>query len=75
MAKCDTERIAEIVVESPRPYEIIVEKKITLPIVEVQVPGIQGPEGPQGPPGESKPLEIDPLEIYLKARGDMYGNS
>lgn len=50
---------------------IVVETKneVTLPVVEVQVPGIQGPAAVE------KPLEIDPLETYLKARGAFNANN
>lgn len=60
------------VVVSP-PKKVIVETKneISLPIVKVLVPGIQGPKGDQGPAGETQPLEIDPLQTYLKARGTL----
>lgn len=42
-----------------------------LPVIEVLVPGIQGPRGEQGPTGEGKPLEVDPLQTYLEARGNI----
>ena len=55
-------------VKPPDRYEIgVVETKV-LPVVEVEVRGIQGPPGESG---VDKPLLEDPLEIYLKARGDM----
>jgi hypothetical protein len=60
-----------VVVEPPK--EIIVETKneVCLPVVKVLVPGIQGPKGDRGPAGENQPLDIDPLETYLTARGNF----
>ena len=60
-----------VVVEPPK--EIIVETKneVYLPVVKVLVPGIQGPKGDRGPAGENQPLDIDPLETYLTARGNF----
>lgn len=47
---------------------VIVEEVVTLPVITVEVPGIQGPSRIDAP------FEIDPVEIYLKARGAKYGN-
>lgn len=60
-----------VVVEPPK--EIIVETKneVCLPVVKVLVPGIQGPKGDRGLAGENQPLDIDPLETYLTARGNF----
>jgi hypothetical protein len=60
-----------VVVEPPK--EIIVEakKEVCLPVVKVLVPGIQGPKGDRGPAGENQPLDIDPLQTYLTARGNF----
>ena len=60
-----------VVVEPPK--EIIVEakKEVCLPVVKVLVQGIQGPKGDRGPAGENQPLDIDPLQIYLTARGNF----
>ena len=60
-----------VVVEPPK--EIIGETKneVCLPVVKVLVPGIQGPKGDRGPAGENQPLDIDPLETNLTARGNF----
>lgn len=60
-----------VVVEPTK--EIIVEakKEVCLPVVKVLVQGIQGPKGDRGPAGENQPLDIDPLQIYLTARGNF----
>lgn len=60
-----------VVVEPPK--EIIVEakKEVCLPVVKVLVPGIQGPMGERGPAGENSPLDVDPLQTYLTARGNF----
>lgn len=47
------------------PIKVHVTERTQLPVVKVLVPGIQGPSA------SDKPLEIDPLETYLKARGDF----
>ncbi len=60
-----------VVVEPPKEIVVQVKKEVSLPIVKVLVPGIQGPKGEQGPAGESKPLDDDPLQTYLNARGEF----
>lgn len=52
-----------VIVEPPQVINVIVEEAITLPVVTVEVPGIQGPSR------ADEPFEIDPVEVYLKARG------
>lgn len=42
----------------------VVEQKV-LPVVTVQIPGIQGPAS------VDRPLDVDPLETYLTARGNF----
>lgn len=54
-----------VIVEPPQVINVIVEEAITLPVVTVEVPGIQGPSR------ADEPFDIDPLEIYLKARGSL----
>ena len=54
-----------VVVEHPPDFEVRVEKTVVLPVVEIQVPGFQGPSA------ADKPLDVDPLEIYLTARGEL----
>lgn len=54
-----------IVVEPPPEIVLQVEETTVLPVVEVEVRGLQGPSA------ADKPLDIDPLEIYLQARGEM----
>lgn len=70
----ETLKEAEVTVELPlrEVPQIIVEEKVSLPVVEVLIPGIQGAQGIQGEPGKdgnAAPLADDPLETYLKARG------
>ena len=54
-----------LVVTEPEIVEVVTEFPVVLPVVEVDVPGIQGSAAVE------RPLEIDPLETYLKARGDI----
>ena len=54
-----------VIVEPPQVINVIVEEAITLPAVTVEVPGIQGPSR------ADEPFDIDPVEIYLKARGTL----
>lgn len=59
---------ATVLVQNPICVKTV--EKVSLPIVKVLVPGIQGPASTE------QPLEDDPLEIYLKARGEFSnGNS
>ena len=58
-----------ITVQEQTPIVVETKNEVTLPVIEVQVPGIQGPAAVE------KPLEIDPLETYLKARGEFNGNN
>lgn len=54
-----------VVVEPPPEIVVEVQEVQTLPVVEVQVPGIQGASS------IDKPLDVDPLETYLSARGGI----
>ena len=58
-----------ITVQEQTPIVEKTKNEVTLPVVEVQIPGIQGPAAVE------KPLEIDPLETYLKARGAFNANN
>lgn len=53
----------KITVVVQEPVSVIVEKTVEMPAVKVLVPGIQGPAAVE------RPLDEDPLETYLKARG------
>lgn len=55
-----------VVIQPPPTFTVTVVESKILPAVTVQVPGIQGPAA------ADKPLDIDPLELYLKAKN---GNS
>ena len=59
------------VVEPPKENIVETKNEVCLPVVKVLVPGIQGPKGDRGPAGENQPLDIDPLETYLTARGNF----
>lgn len=54
-----------IVVTEESPIEVVTQFPVVTPIIEVDVPGIQGSSSVE------RPLDIDPLEIYLKARGGL----
>lgn len=47
--------------------EVPVDTEISMVVVEIQ--------GPQGPSAVDRPLDYDPLEIYLNARGEFNGNN
>lgn len=48
-----------------KPITVRVTETVQLPVVKVLVPGIQGPAS------VDRPLDIDPLETYLQARGNF----
>lgn len=52
-----------VVVQNP--IKVHVTETVQLPVVKVLVPGIQGPAS------VDRPLNIDPLETYLQARGNF----
>lgn len=56
-------RPAQISVVVQNPIYVQVAEQVQLPVVKVQVPGIQGPAS------VDRPLEVDPLQTYLEARG------
>lgn len=64
-SKCIPEYVVEI-----RPQESfsVVVTEITSEVVEVGMTGIQGPPGKDA---QQEPLPIDPLDIYLQARGEI----
>lgn len=64
-SKCIPEYVVEI-----RPQESfsVVVNEVTASVVEVGMTGIQGPPGKDA---QQEPLPEDPLEIYLKARGEL----
>lgn len=64
-SKCIPEYVVEI-----RPQESFsaVVTEITSEVVEVGMTGIQGPPGKDA---QQEPLPIDPLDIYLQARGEI----
>lgn len=64
-SKCIPEYVVEI-----RPQESfsVVVNEITSEVVEVGMTGIQGPPGKDA---QQEPLPIDPLDIYLQARGEI----
>lgn len=55
----------EIIVEAPEPRHIEVHQVADIPVIEVEVPGIQGPSSAE------RPLDIDPVKTYLKHRGEI----
>lgn len=55
----------EITLEEQTPVVVETTKETASSIVEVQIQGLQGPAA------VDRPLEYDPVEIYLKARGDF----
>lgn len=63
--KCIPEYVVEI-----RPQESfsVVVNEITAEVVEVGMTGIQGPPGKDA---QQEPLPVDPLDIYLQARGEI----
>lgn len=54
-----------IQITPPQEIHVTVVEQEVLPVVTVQVPGIQGPASVE------RPLDVDPLETYLSARGDF----
>ncbi len=57
-----------VIVEPPKEINVIVESSVVLPVVTIEVPGIQGASR------VDEPFDVDPVEIYLKSRGDLNGN-
>lgn len=57
-----------VVVEPPQEINVLVDQTVVLPVVTVEVPGIQGPSR------ADEPFDVDPVEIYLNYRGAIYGN-
>lgn len=47
------------------PITLKVTEQVQLPVVKVLVPGIQGPAS------VDRPLDVDPLQTYLNARGNF----
>ena len=67
------ERTAEIILPAEKSVQVITTP--TAQVVFVEIPGIQGPPGPKGDPGDAAPLETEPTEVYLEARGTFkHGN-
>ena len=64
-SKCIPEYVVDI-----RPQEkfSVVVNDVTAEVVEVGMTGIQGPPGKDA---QQEPLPIDPLDIYLQARGEL----
>ena len=64
-SKCIPEYVVEI-----RPQEkfSVVVNEVSAEVVEVGMTGIQGPPGKDA---QQEPLPIDPLDIYLQARGEI----
>ena len=64
-----TKCIPEFVVEvKPQETFSVVVTEITSEVVEVGMTGIQGPPGKDA---QQEPLPIDPLDLYLQARGEI----
>lgn len=63
--KCKSDFVVEI-----RPQESfsVVVNEVTSEVVEVGMTGIQGPPGKDA---QQEPLPVDPLDIYLQARGEL----
>lgn len=61
------ERTAELILPAEKSVQVITTP--TAQVVFVEIPGIQGPPGPKGDPGDAAPLETEPTEVYLEARG------
>lgn len=57
-----------VIVEPPKEINVLVERTVTLPVVTVEIPGIQGPSR------ADEPFDVDPVEIYLTYRGALNGN-
>ena len=54
-----------IQITPPKTINVTVVEQKVLPVVTVQIPGIQGPAS------VDRPLDVDPLETYLTARGNF----
>ncbi len=54
-----------VIVEPPKEINVVVENSVVLPVVTVEIPGIQGASR------VDEPFDIDPVEIYLKSRGSI----
>lgn len=64
-----TKCIPEFVVEvKPQEKFSVVVNEVTTSVVEVGMTGIQGPPGKDA---QQEPLPVDPLDIYLQARGEL----
>ena len=64
-----TKCIPEFVVEvKPQEKFSVVVNEVTAEVVEVGMTGIQGPPGKDA---QQEPLPVDPLDIYLQARGEL----
>lgn len=58
-----------VTIDKQAPITVHTTKETELPIVEIQTPGLQGPASVE------RPLEEDPLQTYLKARGEFNANN
>ena len=64
-----TKCIPEFVVEvKPQENFSVVVNEVTTSVGEVGMTGIQGPPGKDA---QQEPLPVDPLDIYLQARGEL----
>ncbi len=52
-----------VCIQPPPVIQLTVSEPKVLPVVTIQIPGIQGPAA------ADQPLDIDPLTTYLTARG------
>lgn len=64
--RCDCQNVAVTVKEIVVHVSVMTQPEV--PVVEVQIPGERGLSA------IDKPFDEDPTDIYLKARGDKYGN-
>nr|DAH48586.1 MAG TPA: hypothetical protein [Caudoviricetes sp.] len=63
--KTSTCEPVSVTVVVQNPISVKVTEPVVLPVVKVLVPGIQGPAS------VDRPLDTDPLETYLQARGNF----
>lgn len=63
--KTSTCEPVSVTVVVQNPISVKVTEPVVLPVVKVLVPGIQGPAS------VDRPLDIDPLQTYLQARGNI----
>lgn len=63
--KCKPEFVVEI--KTQEKFSVVVNET-TASVVEVGMTGIQGPPGKDA---QQEPLPVDPLSIYLEARGEL----